>query len=122
MKQFLFFAALLLFIQSCQSNGSPVSPGTSESGNSSQGKAGSMARFGITGDALYALSGEKVKVFDISKSIMPTLASTILLGSGVETIFPYGDKLFFGTQTGMMIYNNADVLAPKYVSRYDHIA
>ena len=122
MKKFLFSAILVILIAGCIDGTNSTPPSSTESGNtSSHGKAGSMARFAITGNALYALSDDKVKLFDISNSSLPKSSSTVLLGSGVETIFPYNNNLFFGTQTGMLIYNNADPFAPKYVSRYEHI-
>ena len=80
-----------------------------------------MARFGIVGNVLYTLTGDKIRLFDISVSSNPSEKSTILLGTGVETIFPYQDKLFFGSTTGMLIYDNTDPFAPKYLSRYNHI-
>jgi hypothetical protein len=122
MKHFYLTTLFFLLLSGCQgTNG--TSPASSDSGSngSTQGKAGSMARFGITGNALYVLSDDKVKTFNISQSATPVLSSTVLLGSGIETIFPYSGKLFFGTTTGMLIYNNEDPFAIKYISRYEHI-
>ena len=42
------------------------------------------------------------------------------MGWGIETIFPYKDKLFVGSQSGMLIYDNADPAKPKQLSVFQH--
>lgn len=87
----------------------------------SVGIAGSMARFTIIGNSLYTVDQFNLKVFDIDELDKPLLVANRSIGWGVETLFPYGDQLFFGTQTGMIIYDVSDPSNPEYVSRYDHI-
>ena len=61
------------------------------------GKGGSMARFTISGNHLYTVSLSDLQVFDISTASDPRKGQKVSLGWGVETIFPYNDKLFIGT-------------------------
>jgi hypothetical protein len=87
----------------------------------SAGKGGSMARFAVTHDNLYAVTPENLKLFDLDDPSQPVLTDSIYLGTGIETIFPYGDNLFIGTQNGMQIYDIEIPSAPYELSTYQHI-
>ena len=87
----------------------------------SAGKGGSLARFAVTLDNLYAVTRENLKLFDLSDPSQPDYADSIYLGVGIETIFPYGDNLFIGTQTGMQIYDISTPSVPHRLSTYQHI-
>jgi hypothetical protein len=101
--------------------GSKVSTSGDGSGNMSVGIAGSMARFTLNENFLYTVDQSNLKVFDIDELSSPLLISDEYIGWGVETIFPYRNKLFFGTQTGMIIYNITNPAAPVYISTYFHV-
>ena len=90
-------------------------------GAMSVGVGGSMARFTISGNFLYTVDQSNLKAFDIDQLSNPLLVSDQWLGWGVETVFIYRNKLFFGTQTGMIIYSLAEPSNPAYVSEYNHI-
>ncbi|WP_181306339.1 LVIVD repeat-containing protein [Rufibacter sp. XAAS-G3-1] len=85
------------------------------------GKGGSMARFAITEDHLYAVNPNSLQLFDISDQVHPQKGNTIHLGWGIETIFPYQDKLFIGSTTGMHIYDNSNPTKPVRLSTYAHV-
>ncbi len=85
------------------------------------GIAGSMARFGLTNTHLYTVSDWQMKVFDVTARATPSLANTIDLGWGIETIFPYGEALFLGARDGMHIYSIEQPEAPHRLSFYAHI-
>jgi hypothetical protein len=87
----------------------------------SSGKAGSMARFTVVDDHLYAVSEGSLHVFDLKVRNHPALVGSLDIGWGIETIFSYKDLLFFGTRTGMLIYNIAAPEEPLFVSEYRHI-
>ena len=92
-------------------------------GSSSGGTAlnGSMARFAAYNDYLYAVNEGMLKVFDLSGKEVSKVHEQYLRWN-VETIFPYSDKLFFGTTTGMLIYDiAADPVAPRYLSSVIHV-
>jgi hypothetical protein len=86
----------------------------------STGVGGSMARFTIYDQYLYAVDMHYMKVVDISDLSNPTEEKSIYIGSDIETIFPYGDKLFIGSRSGMFIYDNADPLNPVQLGVFEH--
>ncbi|KAA3438216.1 LVIVD repeat-containing protein [Rufibacter hautae] len=85
------------------------------------GKGGSMARFTITGDHLYTVGMSSLQLFDIAEEANPRKGALIQLGWGIETIFPYQDKLFIGSTTGMHIYDNSNPASPAWMSTYAHV-
>jgi len=92
----------------------------SSGGGSGSGTAGSMARFALYDKFLYAVSSSDMKLFNVQQPEKPALSNTINMGWGIETIFPYKDKLFIGSQTGMLIYDNANPAQPKQLSVFQH--
>lgn len=110
-------AALLTLASSCSKNNAEPS----NAYNGGTGVGGSIARFTITKDHLYTVSDTKMQVFDISTANNPVQKNTLEIGWGVETIFPLGDKLFIGTQTGMKIMNVSNPIDPQKLSEYQHI-
>lgn len=94
-----------------------ASPGVPTSTN---GVAGSMARFALYGDFLYTVSNTDMQLFDIKTPAAPSAASRINLGFGIETVFPYRDKLFIGSQTGMLIYDNKNPASPTRMAVFQH--
>ena len=40
---------------------------------------------------------------------------------GIETIFPYEESLFIGSQTGMFIYDVSTPSSPSYLSEFVHV-
>lgn len=114
----LVTAGLACLLSSCES-GESVGPGASD--GAITGKGGSMARFAVVGDYLYTVDNASLNLFDISNAADPQPERTVPVTFGVETIFPFGDKLFIGTQTGMQIYDISNQAAPQYVSHYEHV-
>lgn len=84
------------------------------------GIGGSMARFTITNGYLYALRDWDLKIFDLKNTAKAELAGNIQLGWGMETIFPYEDKLFFGANSGMHIYSISDPVNPQHIATFSH--
>lgn len=72
--------------------------------NSGSGTGGSLARFTIVGKYLYIADFATLNIYDISDPESPRLYKTVDVGFGVETIFPYKDKIFIGSRDGMYIY------------------
>jgi len=84
------------------------------------GIGGSMARFTITANHLYTVDNTNMKVFQLTNPERPTLTNTINIGWGIETIFPYKDKLFIGSNTGMFIYSISNPSNPIVLSNFTH--
>lgn len=98
-------------------SGSKGPTGPSASGT---GQGGSMARFTIYDDFLYAVSQNDLILFNIKKLTQPVQEDKINLGWGIETIFPYKDKLFIGSTTGMYIFDNKNPAKPERVTMFEH--
>ncbi|MFC5535477.1 LVIVD repeat-containing protein [Rhodocytophaga aerolata] len=110
----LCLATLWLGSCSMDSSNAPVSPGNN-------GIGGSMARFAVVGNHLYTVNNTSLQIYDISQPADPIKGNVVKLGVGIETIFPYANQLFIGSQTGMHIYDNQNPDRPTLVSRYDHV-
>jgi hypothetical protein len=80
-----------------------------------------MSRFATYGDYLYVVNNNMLKVFTLSEHGI-TKSNEQYLSWNVETIFPYDQKLFLGTTSGMMIYSLTDPEKPAYLSSIAHIA
>ena len=91
------------------------------SGGNPQGIGGSMARFTLNDQFLYTVGESDLQLFDISTAATPQATLKIQLDWGVETIFPYEDKLFIGTTTGMHIMDNSNPASPQLLSTYAHV-
>jgi hypothetical protein len=85
------------------------------------GQGGSMARFAITGDALYIVDHQSLIYYDITNPADPTKKGQKSLDMGIETIFPYQDNLFVGASDGMYIFENKNPLSPQLLSRFRHV-
>ncbi len=87
----------------------------------SVGKAGSMARFAITENKLYAINrGYEIKIFDITGTQVVKSDSITSLWN-IETLFAFDNKLFIGSNNGMFIYDIRNPEKPVYISQYNHV-
>ncbi|MEJ5265950.1 MAG: hypothetical protein WHT29_11600 [Bacteroidales bacterium] len=96
---------------------------TASTGNGTGvGIGGSMARFTISHEALYAINNtEEILVFDISDVQNPVKKGALTTTWGIETLFPYNNYLFVGSQTGMLIYDLANPFQPQFITSYSHV-
>jgi hypothetical protein len=85
------------------------------------GIGGSMARFAIASDHLYSVSYSQLSSFSINIPYDPKLINTKNIGWNIETIFPFQDKLFIGSNSGMFIYDINDASNPSLVSQFSHV-
>lgn len=100
-------------------DGAIANQSSGQSGTPGVGIAGSMARFTTAKGHLYTLDQWQMHVFDLSGSC-PEKGSSVEMQWGIETLFPYQDYLFVGSQNGMLIYDNADPKLPVYLSQFSH--
>ena len=80
-----------------------------------------MARFTLMSGHLYAVDEGSLRVFDVNVAHNPTYLRDVALGWGIETIFPFQNKLFIGSSTGMHIYDASEPSEPQQMSVYQHI-
>lgn len=84
------------------------------------GVGGSMARFTILSSTLYSVSDDGLSVFNIAAPETPSFVSKIGLGWGIETIYPFKDKLFIGSNAGMFIYDASNPNQPTKLGEFQH--
>jgi hypothetical protein len=110
MKTFIaIITALFLFSCSAKESASFSSGGGS-------GKGGSLARFTISGNYMYAVDKENLKVFNITNPAQPAFVRSIPVGFEIETIYPFSDKLFIGSTSVVHIFSIADPANPQKLS------
>jgi len=98
------------------------SSSTGKNSSSPIGKGGSMARFAIVNNRIYTVSNSDLNVFDITNADNPVYKNKVNVGSwNVETIFPFKDKLFIGSQNGMFVYNISNVDNPSLAGQFSHV-
>jgi hypothetical protein len=85
------------------------------------GTGGSMARFTIVNNTLYAVDDVMMHIFDLVDADNPDMKNSVDLGWGIETIFPFKNNLFIGSISGMFIYNIDNPFEPVYMSGVNHI-
>ncbi|MEI9946005.1 MAG: hypothetical protein WDN26_17510 [Chitinophagaceae bacterium] len=118
--------------QSCGDNGqnilwstgrflsASVSSGGSSSG-SPIGIGGSMARFTIINNRLYTLNNKDLDVLNITNATDPQHSNRVNVGWNIETIYPFKNKLFIGSQNGMYIYSLLNPDAPSLAGQFAHV-
>ncbi len=99
-------------------NSNTVNGGSIKSGGT--GVGGSNSRFTIYDHYLYTVDFSALNVWDLKKLGNPEKISTKQLGWGIETIFPYQDKLFIGSTSGMFIFDNSDPSNPIQTAQFRH--
>ncbi len=105
-----------VLVDESSSNGS----GKSGSGSQNISIGGSMARFTILNDRLYAVDYSKLHIFDIELPKEAKQTNDVNIGWGIETIFPVKDKLFIGSNSGMFIFDASDPNNPSLLSSFGH--
>lgn len=91
-------------------------PGT----GSGPGVGGSMARFTVHSDFLYAINSGYLHTFDVTAA-KPVSKIKSYVGWDIETIFPYGANLFLGSSSGMHILSLDNPENPAVISTYTHV-
>jgi hypothetical protein len=81
---------------------------------------GSMARFALLNDYLYTVSNSQLLVFTLTNAEQPQRVNTVSLGWGIETIYPFCNNLFIGSQTGMFIYSTQNPSLPNALGTFTH--
>ncbi|MGG9961116.1 LVIVD repeat-containing protein [Ferruginibacter sp. SUN106] len=85
------------------------------------GISGSLARFAVINNYMYTVSNDSLRVINVSTAQNPVVANAINLGWGIETIFPFKDKLFIGSNSGMFIYSVQNPVSPVKQGTFTHV-
>lgn len=120
-KTILSVAAVIFMMLACSKNSTNESGTGADSGGGNTGKGGSLAKFTISGNYLYIVDQSGLKVYDITNPLATKHTNEIQVGFGVETIFPFKDKLFIGSRDGMYIYSLEDPAKPVKLGEARHV-
>jgi len=87
----------------------------------SNGTAGSMASMVLMNDYLYALrESHSIGIVNIASASTPRLDTTFNAGFDLQTVFPFEDKLFLGSMSGMYMYDMTNPVAPVKLGEFSH--
>jgi len=84
------------------------------------GIGGSMARFALVNDYLYAVNRANLQVLNTNNPANPVHTATRFIGWNIETIYPFKQKLFIGSSTGMFIFNINNPALPVNEGAFTH--
>lgn len=107
----------LLFLALACSNEDSVQPTSGDN----IGSGGSLARFTISGNHLYAVDEYQMVTFSLADAMSPSKVDAFDLNWGVETIFAMDTIVFVGTQTGMHMFDISTQSRPAYLANYAHV-
>ena len=85
------------------------------------GTGGSMASFTIVNNYLYTVGSSSLYSIDITNPQDPKQVSVKSMGWGIETIYPFQNKLFIGSRTGMFIYDLTNPSDPVRQGQFAHL-
>ena len=94
--------------------------GSTKAGTFVPGVGGSMARFAIVNDYLYAVNLHSLQVLNVGNTSDPQKISTSGVGWNIETIYPFKNKLFIGSSNGMFIYDISTPHTPVRQGQFMH--
>jgi hypothetical protein len=97
-----------------------LSSSSSGGGGTPFGMGGSMARFAIMNNHLYTVSTSHLQVIGISTPDAPIMGKDIPLSWNIETIYPFRDRLFIGSSSGMYAFSVANPDDPQQIGRFEH--
>ncbi|MDG1728509.1 MAG: hypothetical protein P8K68_05310 [Algibacter sp.] len=87
---------------------------------SATGTGGSLARFQVVDNYLYAVGNYEMAIFNIQNLAEPVYEDTQYAGWNIETMFQAEEYLYLGSTNGMYIYNLVNPAAPAFVSEFTH--
>ncbi len=108
---------LSLVVFSCTKEGKA---GDANLNASETGQAGSLSRFTIVGDFLYAVDNHFLYSYDITDMADPVMTHSSPMNFDIETIYPFKNWLFIGTRTGLYIYSIDNPSSPVKIGEASH--
>jgi hypothetical protein len=92
-----------------------------DKGSGTQGIGGSSARFAIVNDYLYTAGSSSLGTWSLQHPARPDSIGRSVLGWGIETVYPFQDKLFVGANNGMYIFDITEPSVPQTKGTFFHI-
>jgi len=112
----MFYCLFTIIMISCSKDGNEIN---NEASNTN-GKSGSITKFAVVGNYLYALNNNKLEVYDIMDKSNPTKINSIVIGYTIETIFAYNQKLYVGAADGIFIVDISNPRIPELKGSASH--
>ncbi|MDE3212870.1 MAG: hypothetical protein KGM98_06520 [Bacteroidota bacterium] len=85
------------------------------------GTGGSMSRFALIGNDLYTVGNTDLSIFNITNGSQPVFANKIQVDWHVETIYPFKNTLFVGTNNGTYMYDvSTSPESPSSAGQFTH--
>jgi hypothetical protein len=116
----LCFIIVVLLFASCEKSSSGADATANALSPGGTGVGGSLAKFTISGNYIYAVSSHFLYTVDITNPSQPVNVGKSALNYDMETIYPYKNQLFIGSRTGLYVYSLDTPSAPKLIGEAKH--
>ena len=113
MKNLLVVICSVLLLGSCKDEGMFQDPGNT-------GKNGSISRFAIRDNFMYAIDVNMLNTYDITDNDNPTPVASGEVGYGLETINIYGNNIFLGAVDGVYVLSLDNPTQPSQLQKIEH--
>jgi hypothetical protein len=91
---------------------------TDRSGYTAQN--GSITRFVIEGNLMYAIDFNYLKIFNLTNNDNPVLIGNIKVGYGLETIFVHNKYVYIGANNGVYVISAENPMHPIQLQQIQH--
>jgi hypothetical protein len=106
----------------CYSLATVPSAYSQNANSSATGTSGSLSRFTIINNYLYTVDYSNLNSFSISDVFNPSSSDQSMVDPHVETIFPFKDKLFIGSNNGVFMYDvRSSPGNPSLLGEFTHL-
>ncbi|MBK7221621.1 MAG: hypothetical protein IPH94_09910 [Saprospiraceae bacterium] len=85
------------------------------------GIAGSYTRFCVLNNFLYGVTTNELIPFTLTETDCPVAQQRVQAGWNIETIFPYKNNLYIGSQNGVFIFSASNPYRPTHLSTFSHV-
>ncbi|MEI9913283.1 MAG: hypothetical protein WDO71_28740 [Bacteroidota bacterium] len=109
----LYFIVCTIGLFSCEKN-------SDSNAASNTGVGGSLTKFTISGNHIYAVSSHYIYAINISDPAHPVRVGQSALNFDMETIYAYRNRLFIGSKTGLYIYSIDTASSPRLIGEAKH--
>jgi hypothetical protein len=117
MKKIIPFLLLVaLMAGACEKQAETFMPNVAQNGN---GQSGSITRFAVYGEYLYALDQNQILVYKFNASGTPVLVNKVKTQWGLETIIIYEETIYVGSTTSLYILDISNPENPVLLSQTD---